>query len=282
MALRPRVSADDIEEDAMTTATSRTNPGTYTLDNAWEQARRRLTLLEECYDGGTTRRLRAVGVAPGSRCLEVGAGGGSIAEFLCRQVGPEGSVTAVDIDTRFVEAIDARNLEVVRLDVTTGALPEEAFDVVHCRALLMHLPARHRVLDALIAALRPGGWLVVEEGDAFPVSALGSGLYPDVLEMVLVDGLSRAGVDWTFARHLPALLQQRGLRNVEAECEVALFEGGSRMADLIRLTVAQARAAGLTGEATSEQIDDWNTLIARRGEWFHGSALVSAWGRRSG
>lgn len=257
-----------------------TEPGPYTLDNAWEQARRRLRLLEHCYDPATARRLQALGVARGWRCLELGAGGGSIAEFLCREVGPEGRVTAVDIDTRFLDEIDAPNLEVLRSDVTIDQLPEETFDLVHCRALLMHLPDRDRVVDAMVAALRPGGWLLVEEGDHYPVSALGSGLHPEVLEMVLVDGLSAAGVDWTFARRLPALLQRRGLDRIGAESDVPLFEGGSAMAEVIRLTVDQARAAGLTGEATADQIDDWNTLLGQHGQWFHGFALVSAWGRR--
>lgn len=102
------------------------------------------------------------------------------------------------------------------------------------------------------------------------------------MEMVLVDGLSPAGVDWTFARRLPALLQQRGIGEIGAESEVAFFEGGSAMADLLRLTVAQACAAGLTGEATGEQIDNWNTLVAEPGHWFHGFALVTAWGCRHG
>lgn len=264
----------------MTTSLSGIDRGSYTLDNAWDQARRRLRLLEHCYDPGTTRRLSAIGVAPGWRCLELGAGGGSIAEFLCRQVAAEGHVTAADIDTRFIDEIDAANLEVLRLDVTTDNLPERAFDLVHCRALLMHLPARHRILDAMVAALRPGGWLLVEEGDHYPLAAFGPGLHPEVPEMVLVDGLSAAGVDWAYARRLPALLQQRGVGDIGAESEVSVFEGGSAMGELLRLTVAQACASGLTGEATAEQIDQWHGLIGERGRWFHGFALVSAWGRR--
>jgi SAM-dependent methyltransferase len=266
----------------MTTLASRTSHSSYTLDNAWERARQRLSLLEQCYDGPTTRRLQALGVGPGWRCLEVGAGGGSIAEFLCREVGPEGRVTAVDIDTRFLNGIDAPNIDVVRLDVTTDDLPKQAFDLVHCRALLMHLPARQRVLDALVAALRPGGCLLVEEGDHYPISALGSGLHPEVLEMALVDGLTGAGVDWAFARHLPALLQRRGIGDIGAESDVALFEGGSPMAELLRLTILQAHAAGLTGEATNEQIDAWSTLVGEPGRWFHGFGFVAAWGRRIG
>src|SRR5438067_13599656 len=109
---------------------------TYPLDNAWEHAQRRLRALERIYDPASTRRLEALGVGPGWRCLEVGAGGGSITRWLCSKVGPAGRVLAVDIDTRFVGGIRSANLDVARLDVTTVALPAASFDLVHARALL--------------------------------------------------------------------------------------------------------------------------------------------------
>ncbi|MGH8974727.1 MAG: class I SAM-dependent methyltransferase, partial [Acidimicrobiia bacterium] len=230
----------------------------------------------------TTRHLRALGVASGWRCLEAGAGGGSIAAFLSRQVGPQGSVTAVDIDTRFVQEIDAGNLDVVEADITATDLPRHAFDLVHCRALLMHLPARERVLDMFVTALRPGGWLLIEEGDSAPLPATGSSPDADVLRAVVVDGLTAAGVDWTFAHRLPESLQQRGLRDVGAESDVQVYEGGSPMAELLRLTVDQLRAGGLTSEALEDRIDAWSTVVRQPGHWFHSFGLVSAWGRRAG
>lgn len=265
----------------MTTTADPITPGTYALDNAWDEARRRLQLIERCYDPATTRHLRALGVASGWRCLEVGAGGGSIAAFLSRQVGAQGSVTAVDIDTRFVEEIDTGNVEVVQADVTATELPRNTFDLVHCRALLMHLPARERVLDMFVTALRPGGWLLVEEGDAAPLPAAGSGPDSTVLRSVLVDGLTAAGVDWTFAHQLPERLQQRALRDVDAESAVQVYEGGSPMAELLRLTVHQIRTAGLADEAPNGQIDAWSAAVQEPGRWFHSFGLVSAWGRRA-
>jgi hypothetical protein len=144
----------------------------------------------------------------------------------------------------------------------------------------MHLPARDRVLDAMVAALRPGGRLLIEEADHYPVSAMGPGLHTHVLATALLDPLAAAGVDWAFARRLPALLHQRGIAQVAAESEVALFEGGSPMADLLRLSIEQLRSAGLTGEVTDEQIGAWHTLVAQPGNWFHGFAFVRATGRR--
>jgi 2-polyprenyl-3-methyl-5-hydroxy-6-metoxy-1,4-benzoquinol methylase len=71
----------------------------YAFANQWELAERRLRALEESRDPVTIRRLRALGVGPGWRCLELGAGRGSIASWMCQQVGPDGTVTALDMMT---------------------------------------------------------------------------------------------------------------------------------------------------------------------------------------
>src|SRR5262245_60645354 len=89
----------------------------------------RLRALEAALDSGTIRFLEALGTCEGWRCLEVGAGAGSIAAWLCQRVGATGHVLATDLDTRFLDALDAPNLEVRRHDITTDELPEGAFDL---------------------------------------------------------------------------------------------------------------------------------------------------------
>src|SRR5262249_41196057 len=64
--------------------------------------RRRLALLTEIADPITPRRLSDLGVGPGWRCLDVGAGDGSIARWLAARVGPEGRVVATDLEPRFL------------------------------------------------------------------------------------------------------------------------------------------------------------------------------------
>src|SRR5207302_1313015 len=81
--------------------------GTYAWDNSWADARRRLELLEQCWDPRSQEALSRAGVQPGWRCLEVGGGAGSIASWLCDAVGPDGTVVAVDLDTRFLGLIAA-------------------------------------------------------------------------------------------------------------------------------------------------------------------------------
>jgi 2-polyprenyl-3-methyl-5-hydroxy-6-metoxy-1,4-benzoquinol methylase len=143
----------------------------YRLDNAWRDARARLTSIEGWLAPGTIGHLRARGVGAGWRCLEVGGGGGSIARWLCAQVGPGGQVVATDIDTRFLEVLKEQNLRVERHDVAVDALPAALFDLVHCRLLLAHLPQRQAVVARLAAAVKPSGWLVAEEMDFVSVAA---------------------------------------------------------------------------------------------------------------
>jgi ubiquinone/menaquinone biosynthesis C-methylase UbiE len=70
-----------------------------------EAERQRLALLQEYYDPRTIARLENLGVAAGWRCIDVGAGGGSIAQRLAERVGPTGSVLAVDLDLRLLEPL---------------------------------------------------------------------------------------------------------------------------------------------------------------------------------
>ena len=124
----------------------------------------RLQLLEVCRDPGTIRRLDQLGVSRGWRCLEIGAGHGSIARWLADRVAPTGSVIAADIDPRFLTNMPA-GVDVRRVDIRHDDLEAETYDLVHCRALLMHLPDPTAALARMVAALRPGGLLLVEEGD---------------------------------------------------------------------------------------------------------------------
>jgi hypothetical protein len=64
------------------------------------------SLLERIFDP-MSRRRRAMVVQPGRRCLEVGAGHGSMADWMAEQVGPGGRVVATDIDAGYLRGSSA-------------------------------------------------------------------------------------------------------------------------------------------------------------------------------
>jgi SAM-dependent methyltransferase len=188
-------------------------------------------------------------------------------------------VLAIDLDTCFLDHLDEPNLDVACMDLRTGELPSNTFDLVHGRALLMHVPQREQILDALVAAVRPGGLLLVEDADHFPVPAAESRLHAEVFEAVF-DSAVRAGMAKDWARRLPTELHRRGLRNVWADCEAPLFEGGSVHSQFWRLTAAQARDLVIAEGISPQRFDEWDRQLSEPGHWFPSMALVAACGRR--
>ena len=259
------------------------NPSSYVFANSWHGARRRLNLLEQAYDDGTIRRLSCLGVGAGWSCLEVGGGAGSIARWLCSQVAHDGRVVAVDLDTRFLDEITADNLEVRRLDLGDAELPTGEFDLVHARAVLMFLLNREEILQHLVSCLRPGGWLLVEEADDYPVATSSTESFSPGWYAVF-EGLAATGsgpvLDW--ARRLPLLLEDLGLVDVNAEAVVRMFPGRAPLAELVRLNWLQVLEAVPVSETRRARVVDAMEDLGNRRCWFTMPALVAAWGRRVG
>ena len=230
----------------------------YLFDNAAEQAGARLQALSEIFDPGTIRHLTERGVDRGWHCLDVGGGNGSIAAWLSERVGRSGRVLVTDIDPRFLEA-DLPNVEVRRHNIVTDALPDAAFDLVHCRLVLLHLPQREQVLARLIAALKPGGWLVDEEFDSASLQA-----DPQVNPVEVVSKTHRAmlrvvedrGVERHFGRLLPGFLRTHGLVDVAAEGHLFMWQAGSPGTSLMRANYEQLREEMISaGHITEEEFE---------------------------
>jgi SAM-dependent methyltransferase len=257
-----------------------TDQAAYTLDNTWEKAQRRLSLLESIYDPGTTARLTALGVGQGWRCLELGAGGGSIARWLCDRVGPTGSVTAVDLEPCFLEADPRPNMEIVRQDIVADGVPGDGYDLIHTRALIMHLPNQERLIAHLVAHLRPGGVILLEEGDFYPFLPLLPELYAEVWDES-AKVAAKGGGDFYWARHLPAALTATGLLDVAAIGEVQMFRGGDPWAELIAMTWEQLMPLMEENGYDAELITAAIAEMTDPERWFPSCALVAASGRRA-
>jgi SAM-dependent methyltransferase len=234
--------------------------GQYQFDHEWQLERARLASLEQFEDPHTISQLEAIGVGEGWRCLEVGAGGGSIAAWLCERVGPRGHVLAVDLETKFLQALDYPNLEVRRLDVTSDPLPEAAFDLIHERAVLIHLQRPEEAIARFVRALKPGGWLLCEDTDFVTVTHAAPA--PEVREAfsAVVAFLATIGADINFGRRLFGALEAAGLDDVQADGAVYTMRGGHPSAVLPKYTLERVRTPVLAGGAVSEA--DYDAAIA--------------------
>ena len=231
---------------------------TYTWDNAMAEGRRRLALLEHALDPATFRRLETLGVAPGWRCLDLGAGCGTVCEWLAPHVGPTGRVVALDLDARFVRARSHRNLETREENVVDAELPAGTFDLVHTRWTLLHIPQREQVLEKLVAALKPGGTLFLEEPDGLPVDALDRTGWHDVTQRVFPIVMARGSHPY-WARDLPYKMAALGLGAVRAEAEFPYFHGRSELAEFWKISWGLVRDAVA---ATGADVSQWDRELA--------------------
>jgi SAM-dependent methyltransferase len=257
----------------------------YVMPNAGAQAPQRWAALEALYDGWTTRHLAARGVGAGWRCLEVGGGSGSIARWVAERVGPAGHVLATDLDPRFMEPLAGPNLAVTRHDVTAEPLPEAAFDLVHARLVLHHLAGRDRALRTMVAALRPGGWLVVEDFDwsamgPDPRDAAAAARFEPV-QQAMWRLITERGGDGTYGRQLWGRLRAAGLTDVDAEGTVRMYHGRSVGAQLTLAAVDQlADVIVGAGWVTREQVAAYRALWEDPDFAVMSPVLMTVWGRR--
>ncbi len=206
----------------------RTSP--YAFDNDSVHADDQLALLGELLDPFTTRRLERLGVAQGWQCLEVGAGAGTVANWLADRVGIDGHVTATDIKPQRIVARD--NLTARRHNIVTDALPVRTYDLVHARLVLMHLPQRQMILDRLLMTLKPDGVLLLDEFDVSyaPVLEVPEGADPELFGKfndALMAHLTSAGANVSWGRHASAAMRLAGYADVQAEAELQIWRGGS-------------------------------------------------------
>jgi SAM-dependent methyltransferase len=225
----------------------------YVLDQGFVEERKRLSGMESLWDPGSQALLDELGLGGGSRCLEVGAGGGSMVEWMASRGA---KVTAIDIDTRFIESLASDSIEVRRVDLRTDPLPQAEFDLVHARLVLEHLSDRRQILDRLVATLRPGGWILIEDYDwtcfGFEGETPGFGDIGDVI----LGFMAKAGFERDYGRRVVSDLDAAGLTEIRGEGRARLIDSTSPGFDFFRLSFESLRGTIVdAGLLTAEEAD---------------------------
>ncbi|WP_051812845.1 class I SAM-dependent methyltransferase [Streptomyces sp. NRRL S-340] len=240
----------------------------------------RLRLLAEVFDPLCTRTLAALGVARDARCLEVGAGSGSVARWLCGRA-PQGDVVATDLDTTLLERIPEPRLRRLVHDVTRDPFPDDSFDVVHARLVLSHLPQRDDVMRRMLRWLRPGGFVLIESFCWFPVESSPNATYRKVMQRWSSLICGTLGTDSWWSRGQPGSFLGYGYRDVGANTVTQNLQGGTRLADFWRRTVDMSREPLLSGGyVTPHELEEFHALLGDGDFWDLAPALVQSWGRK--
>ena len=176
-------------------------------------------------------------------------------------------------------------IELCRHDLGRDAMPPGEFDLIHARLVLVHVPERETALRRMAAALRQGGWLLVEDADP-ALQPLGC---PDASgpEQHLANTLRlgfralmlERGVDLAYGRKLPRLLREAGLTEVAADAWFPVAHPAARV--LERATIELLRDSLIAkGHATAEQIDRHLANVEAGRLDLTTAPLISACGRR--
>lgn len=219
----------------------------YIAGRSWQAEDHRLSALERALDPSTRRHLERIGLGKGSRCLEVGAGGGSIAAWMASVVGAHGCVVVTDIDT---SALAERfrghaNVAVRNEDVVQGVAPcapAASFDIAHARLVLGHVAERERAIANIARVVRPGGWVLIEDADFLWVEVGEQPFYPapraaacfEVAKLI-VGHMAQRGYDVHWGRRIAGALRDAGLERVGGEASALV--GDQALAEAMRLTI---------------------------------------------
>jgi SAM-dependent methyltransferase len=237
-----------------------------------------LHVLHNIYSPAGRRVLVNAGLKEGMKVADFGCGVGVVTRMLAQMVGASGSVTGIDVNGDQLE--EARELcSVAGLSNTSfleasaceTGLPRESFDLVYCRFLLLHLPDPISCLIEMRDVLKPGGILVVEDGDLATAGSIPETSFDRFADLFTSLAPSR-GVDYSLASNLYHMVRSVGLTDAKIEIHQPAAACGDT-GRLLMWSVAEAGPAFVDAGITTyelleqalyemqESLDDPNVLV---------------------
>jgi demethylmenaquinone methyltransferase/2-methoxy-6-polyprenyl-1,4-benzoquinol methylase len=111
--------------------------------------------------------VRATGLRPGGRALDLACGTGSLTRDLAKKTGPDGYVLGIDFSREMLRAAQSRpapNIEYRLGDATDLAyVPSRAFDAATIAYGARNIPDLDALFSEMARVLRPGGVAVCLE-----------------------------------------------------------------------------------------------------------------------
>lgn len=251
----------------------------------------RLDRQSASIEGATRLLLRAAGIQPGMRVLDLGTGIGHVAMIVAEMVGPDGHVVGIDNSARLLEVAAARTSTRPQLRFVQGDVRSwrdtEPFDAIVGRLILFHLADPVSVLRHHAASLQPAGLLLALDFDLAASRAEPAlPLVSEALEWVRA-AFRSVGASPAIGVPSALLLAQAGLADVQGfgiQGDMAPSDPGgpALLSGVVRTLAPQIVAAGL---ATPEHIgiETLEARIADAGrapESVRLPTTLAAWGRR--
>jgi len=238
--------------------------------------------------------LDQIGIASGQRTVDVGCGPIGILNLLSARVGRDGVVIGVEREPRFFDMaqseLDTRrlqNVKLVKADALHTGLERNSYDFVHERLLLINFPpaSRHALLTEMIALLKPGGTIAVQEFDSASYVCYPEHPSWNILLSIWNDTFHATGGNEFVGRSIERLLRSAGVENVSMKVHVEVARVGEyRRTHLLSLLQSMEDSVVASGRITKPELkkhmaalsdhlaDPETTLIDK--------LVVQAWGQK--
>ena len=231
-----------------------------------------------------------VGVSAGWRVVEIGCGPQGCLGLLAGRVGAAGRVFGVERSIEqaqrarsFVADSHLANVEVLHADGRKTGLPEQSFDLVTARLVLVNVPQPEGLLQEMVRLVRPGGIVALHEAESSTQRCDPPHHAQTRLLELLNASAEMDGIDRTIGSKLPRLMREAGLADVRVQPWVHAYPvgHGRRMLLLDFVENARIRMLGqkLIGEA---ELNELTGLLKRHLEnpetLVLSSVFVQAWG----
>jgi SAM-dependent methyltransferase len=208
-----------------------------------------------------------------------------------REVGPSGTVTGIDVNPAQLEQAAAlcaqhqvTNVSFVPANACNTGLAPDQFDLVYCRFLLLHLPDPKACLREMRSVLKPGGIIVVEDGDLASATSIPPSALDSFAELFMRLGPIR-GVDYSLANNLYHLIRGAGFSDVNIEIhQPASVRGDAGL--LLRWSVEEAGPAFLnaglvTSNDLARTLSDMKDALASPDVLALAPRMSLVWGRKN-
>lgn len=250
----------------------------------------RLDLLHSIYSPVGCQILEQAGLTSGMHVVDFGCGTGTMARAIASMVGSDGTVTGVDMNRPQLDQAwtlcrqeGYTNTCFVEADACYTTLSRGAYDAVYCRFLLLHLPDPAACLREMWAVLKPGGILVVEDGDLAAATSV-----PRTALQAFADLFSQLGsvrgLNYSIANNLADMVAETGFVDLGVEVHQPAARAGAPGL-LLKWSVAEAGPAfvkeGLITETQLTQtLDDMEKAANDPDVLAIGPRMTLVWGRK--
>jgi ubiquinone/menaquinone biosynthesis C-methylase UbiE len=251
---------------------------------------RHLVEQAEVYAPEAGELFDLIGVDAGIAAIDVGCGVMGVLHLLAERVGSDGRVVGLDREARMVEygrqLAEQRGLavEFIEADATTSGLPDDAFDLVHARTLLLNVSNPAEVVAEMVRIARPGGMVASQEPDAAAWSCDPPHPAFEILRAAILNAYRRTGKDFSIGRRIARMLRDAGLDEVQVRATARVTNAGEYYQTFL-LTIASlvGEVIVAAGELTADELDSYATALRAHlespGTLTIQPVMWQAWGR---